>query len=484
MGKKSDVADRDRHLTSRNGIYSYKRRVPAKVAERDTRAPFVRISLGTRDLAQARALRDGYEKADDELWAAMIVGSDRSAAEGQYKAAVARATALGFTYRHSSMILTPPVWEPGDVVTRRFEALMEKAKPGSAESAAIIGMISSPTVKVTEAFDIYCDEIVAAELIGKSEKQKKDWKKVKQRAVTNFTEVVEDKAIAEISRDDARKFFRFWGDRVAPKEGKPTHSASSGNRDVGNMRVLYEDYFKHLGVEEIKNPFDGLVFAEKIKRKRPPFPTEWIANKILEDGVLDGMNVEGRGVVLALIETGCRPSEICNLISEHIKIDAPIPHIMIEPRTDPDDPREIKTVSSIRAIPLVGVALEVFKQFPKGFPRYKEKETSMSNALNKFFRQNLLFPTPKHKIYSFRHSFEDRMKVAGLDTELRKMLMGHTIDRPDYGEGGSLEWKRNELKKIALPFEPSIVSRAQVRNKQLPGSDGEARARVRGIQTR
>jgi len=82
------------------------------------------------------------------------------------------------------------------------------------------------------------------------------------------------------------------------------------------------------------------------------------------------------------------------------------------------------------------MALAAMKKFPKGFSRYKDKEASMSNALNKFFRENELFPTTDHKIYSFRHAFEDRLKEAGIDDELRRLLMGHAIDRPKYGSGG------------------------------------------------
>jgi class 3 adenylate cyclase len=37
-------------------------------------------------------------------------------------------------------------------------------------------------------------------------------------------------------------------------------------------------------------------------------------------------------------------------------------------------------VSSIRRIPLVGVALEVMKKFPNGFPSYKENENNFSSA--------------------------------------------------------------------------------------------------------
>jgi integrase len=212
-----------------------------------------------------------------------------------------------------------------------------------------------------------------------------------------------------------------------------------------------------MGQTRRDNPFAGLGFSTKRKKKRPPFPVEWISDVILKAGALETMNDEGRAILLIIIETGARPSEICNLDGNTIMLGAPVPHLVIEPREDPDDPREIKTESSRRKVPLVGVALAAAKKHPNGFPTYRNKENSLSGALNAYFRENKLFPTPGHKIYSFRHSFEDRMKNGGLDAELRKILMGHTIDRPDYGSGGSLEWRRDELMKIALPFDPAIV---------------------------
>ncbi|MCV9965477.1 tyrosine-type recombinase/integrase [Pararhizobium sp. BT-229] len=449
MAKKTDPSDADRWLTLRNGYYTYKRRVPTKLAELDSRG-VIRIALGTRDVAEARAKRDIYERADDELWASLVVGGDRLKAEARYKSAAARASALGFSYRHISSILGE---ESGQSILDRLRALHD-TKPGSLEATTIVGGIARPTVTVTEAFKVYCEEIVADELLGKSENQRASWRKVKLRAVTNFVDLCSDKILEEITRDDALKFYRFWQERVS---GKRTHSASSGNRDIGNMRVLFSDYFKHVGAEGFKNPFDGLVFSEKVKKSRPPFPTEWIRDRIMAVGVLSGMNAEARGVVLAMIETGCRPSEICNLRSDTIILQDEIPHILIRPIVG-EGRREIKTASSVRAIPLVGVALETFKKHSDGFPRYRDKETHMSNTLNKFFRENKLFPTSDHKIYSFRHSFEDRMKIAGFDTELRKILMGHSDDRPKYGAGGTLEWKRNELLRIALPFDSSIVT--------------------------
>lgn len=453
LSRKREKNNSDRFLQQRAGNYYYKRRVPAEVADADDRAPHVRISLKTDDLAVARAKRDALEAADNEFWASMLSGTETEVAQRHYTAAVKRAQALGFSYRPVADIARDEALAD---LKKRFDVLnFERTSP--AVESAVLGEVSRPNIKVSEAFDVYVDEIVPDEHMGKSAFQKYQWKKVKKRALNNFIELVEDKPIADITRDDAIKLYNHWMARIAPKSGRASHSASSGNRDIGNMRVLYQAYFEHMGDRERKNPFEGLSFSERRKKSRPPFPVSWIKERILKVGALATMNSEGRGVVLALIETGARPSEICNLTPEAICLDDPIPHLKIMPRDDPDDPREIKTVSSIREVPLIGVALEVFKKHPNGFPRYKNKENHMSQALNKYFNAHKLFPSADHKIYSLRHSFEDRMKDANLHDDLRRILMGHAIDRPKYGSGGSLEWKRDELLKIALPFDASIV---------------------------
>jgi len=45
---------------------------PKTLVEIDSRAPFVCLSLNTDDLAKARSRSDILEKADNELWAAML----------------------------------------------------------------------------------------------------------------------------------------------------------------------------------------------------------------------------------------------------------------------------------------------------------------------------------------------------------------------------------------------------------------------------
>ncbi len=433
--------------------YYYHRRVPANVAAADEHSPFVRISLKTDDLALARSKRDLIEEADNLLWASMIMDEAHDPARARYSATMRRVEALGLTYRTSHVLAAQSSLD--EIVSRLEMTTTQKLSQEVAQG--VVGGIPTPVVTVSKAFDVYCDEIVPDELVNKSAVQKAQWKKVKLRAVNNFINIVGDKAMTEITREDAMKLYRHWLERIAPKDARATHSASSGNRDIGNMRVLYETYFRYVGEEGRQNPFSRLNFSEKQKRSRPPFPNEWLTNTIMKPGKLATLNDEARGIVLALIETGARPSELANLTASSIHLSHKIPHISIEPRDDPDDPREIKTSSSKRLVPLVGVALAVFQKHRAGFPRYRNRENHLSTTLNKYFKENSLFPTSDHKIYSFRHSFEDRMKEANLDDELRRILMGHAIDRPRYGMGGSLEWRRDELLKIVLPFSSVIV---------------------------
>jgi hypothetical protein len=90
------------------------------------------------------------------------------------------------------------------------------------------------------------------------------------------------------------------------------------------------------------------------------------------------------------------------------------------------------------------------KQRPNGFPRYRDKGSILSQTLMKRFKANDLFESPDHRIYSIRHAFEKRMLEADIDYGLRCILMGHHNTRPSYGDGGSLEYRRDQMKKFIL----------------------------------
>jgi integrase len=448
----------DRFLLRRGGRFYYRRRVPEAAAEFDERGPHIRLSLKTNDLAVARLKRDAFEAADDQLWAGLLSGDASEVALKRYQGAVRRAEAMGFAYRTASDIAAV---EAPDQLVARVAAIGGPRALATAVDA-VLGGLERPPVPISAALAIYFREIAAPELTAKSTQQRRKWRNIRQRAVDAFVAVAGDLDMATIHRDHALKFYNHWLPRVAPAAGRPSHTASSANRELSSLRTLYGAWFAHFGDRDRPNPFAGLSFAERGKRTRPPLPVSVIRDGMLRPGALAALNAEARGILLALVETGARPSEICNLEADCIRLDAEVPHIRIQPRTDPDNPREIKTQSSVRDIPLVGVALTVFERHRDGFPRYRDREETASATLNKFLRANDLVPPGRFTIYSLRHAFEDRMKEAGLSDELRRILMGHSLDRERYGAGGALAWRRDELAKIVLPFELSIVGRRGV----------------------
>ena len=204
------------------------------------------------------------------------------------------------------------------------------------------------------------------------------------------------------------------------------------------------------------NPFNNLRYSDNIYKEIPVFSDDWILSRILKKDALHSLNREATLLVYTLIETGCRPSEIANIRAEHIHLDEKAPFIEIKPTQE----RQLKSRLAMREIPLVGVSLQAMKLSPNGFPRYRDKGNSLSVLLLKTFRKQGLFPSKDHRIYSFRHSFEKRMLEAGLDYDLRCTLMGHSNSRPSYGDGGSMEYRRDELLKIAHSVDDGFIQKS------------------------
>ena len=167
---------------------------------------------------------------------------------------------------------------------------------------------------------------------------------------------------------------------------------------------------------------------------------------MLANGALSTLNEDARLILYTLIETGCRPSEIANLRSEHIILHHEVPHLKIRPTAG----RNLKSKSSNRDIPLLGVSLQAMKLRPNGFDAYYDRSSSLSATLMKYFKTNGLLETPDHRIYSIRHAFEKRMLEADIDYGLRCILMGHHNTRPSYGDGGSLKYRKDQMAKFTL----------------------------------
>ncbi len=460
----SEARDPDQFLLKRGKRWYYQRRVPGQFAELDPRR-FAKVSLKTGSLELARMRRDQLAEADDQYWMALAaeeVDSNgngptvRAALEHRYKAAIARAMAYGFSYKPAE-----PLAESRSIAElmeriRTLEAQTGKSgDPGRADSEALLGGTPNPAASITvsEAFELYVSRIAFDDQYNKSEAQRRSWEKTKRTSINYFIEQMGDLSLGEITRDKALEYRDWWMERMQPQDGgsKPV-APNTANRHIGNMRSLLERYFKHIGETDTDDPFREFYFSGKTEAKRASFSDDWVRTRIMAPELFDGIRLELRVLIYLLIETGARLSELVNLRAEDIRLNAKVPHITIRPEQN----RELKTEDSRRDIPLVGIAEIAMRACPEGFPYYYDKSTLVSANLMKAFRQRKLLPSSDHVIYSLRHSFEDRMLEGGLDYGLRCALMGHKNNRPEYGAGGSLEYRRSELLKIAHPFEAEV----------------------------
>lgn len=420
-------------IAKRGRLYHLRRRVPRRYRAVEPRET-VWISLHTDSETVAHSKADRAWSQMIEAWEARLAGNSADA-EARYEAARDLARARGFRYLDAGAVAKLPVED----VVERVEAIAAPAnQPDPVEAAALLGTVPEPRITVTKALELYWG-LAKEKTLGKSEDQLRRWEAPRNKAVKNFVAVVGDKEIANITRDDLLDFRQHWLDRI--EAGEVT--ANSANKDLIHLGDVLKtvNTMKRLG---LVLPLGELSFKEGEKLTRPPFSEDWIRTRLLGPGALDGLNGQARALLVGMINTGYRPSEGAALTADTIRLDCDVPHISIEPQG-----RQLKSHYARRVIPLTGVSLEAFKQFPQGFPRYRNRAT-LSAVVNKFLRANGLLETPRHSFYSLRHAFEDRMLAAGIDDRIRRDLFGHRLDRERYGKDASLEHVAELVARIAF----------------------------------
>lgn len=420
-------------LLRRGTTYYIRKRVPQRFASVEQR-DIVWVSLHTDSerLAKSKATAAWSEMI--EAWEARLAGHSQDA-EQRFEAAKQLAQARGLRYMPAERVATLPV----EALLERVEAVRVVAgNPDRLEAAAILGGATEPPLTVSRALDLYWT-LAKDKTLGKSEDQLRRWKNPRLKAVRNFIDVIDDKAIAEIIADDMLDFRQWWLERLEAEGLTP----NSANKDLIHFSDVLKtvNRMKRLG---LALPLSDLALKESEKRQRPPFSNAWITERLLKPGALDGLNTEARCILLGMVNTGYRPSEGAGLGPAQIRLEGAVPHISVEPNG-----RQLKSAYARRIIPLAGVSLAAFRQCPEGFPRYADNP-GLSATVNKYLRERGLLETEGHSMYSLRYAFEDRMLAAGVDDRIRRDLFGHSLDRERYGKGASLEQVHEIVQRIAF----------------------------------
>ena len=271
------------------------------------------------------------------------------------------------------------------------------------------------------------ERIASVSMANKSADQLRKWRAPKETAVAVFRKTIDgDPLLSELTVTDVHPFRDHWQNRILADEVK----VNTANRMMKHVSGLYANIANHYHFEA-RNPFHGILFKNADDASRPPYDTDYIQAQFLAEGMFEDLNPEARRVIYLMIETGVRPSEACGLHRRAIHLDAPIPYISVTTET-----RDTKTRGSVRDIPLVGAALMAMKLQRDGFPRYADKPNQLTTLIGAALSARKLKPTPKHSLYSLRHSLMDRLRSVGAPENVQKDIAGH---RYLYGKGTSLE---------------------------------------------
>jgi integrase len=418
---------------AKNGLIELRRRVPKKYSSVEARK-FIWISLQTDSPSMAEVRAVSLWQQQIAQWEAMLAGTS-VVPEVRLDAAKQLVEAKGFRYMQADVLLNQPVED----IVKRVEAIsFSKGIPKVKDAEALLGVLPDPGLKISRVLELYW-QLSANKMIGKSKDQVRRAKNPVIKAIKNLVDVIGDKTINSISRDDMLDFREWWNERLA-RQGLTSNSANKDFTHIGKvLRSVNE--LKRLGIDL---PLGGLAFDEDDGDRRPPFSTEWIRSRLLAPGALSGLNTEARCILLGMINTGYRPSEGAALLPQHIQLDSAVPHILIRP-----EGRQLKSKNAKRTLPLTGISLEAIRECRNGFPRYRDKP-GLSATINKFLRENALMESDDHVLYSLRHAFEDRLLASGVDERIRRDLMGHALKRQRYGAGASLEMAHELLQRIAL----------------------------------
>ena len=445
-------------LERRGRVYYMRMRVPARFAEVEPRAE-VNLSLKTRDEDQARARLAIRKRALMLDWEARLrrrANPDRPEA---YDAAMGLLRDLDIPYVPMETLLSGPI---ADLV-QRIEAL-GAVKPESPAAPAALGALKPPAVRISEMPAII-EELNKKRNENKNPRQMREWRNKYRNAAAVFVTVVADKPVLEITEPDALAYRTHWKNKIVAGEVTVDHVV----KRLRFARHLIDAYYERFEIppSQRNNPFNDLTIEDSLRpsissgeARKLALPAPWVRRVLIEQNGLDDLNAEARDIATIAAECGARQSEIYDLPPDAIRLEHPIPHIMLDVSEDAEARRDLKNAASRRPVVLLGASLDAMRRHPGGFPRYRGK-ANYSATVNKYLRQNGLFPKPpagEKRLYTLgctRHTFEDRMSHAQLSNEERAYLMGHSVGRvrgrPVYGSDPDLRMRALLQEMVAFP---------------------------------
>lgn len=281
----------------RNSTWHIRRRVPKRFANVEKRT-IVHVSLHTDSRSQAEKSASLVWDRMVDAWEAKLAGYDQQAID-RFEAARRLAQARGVRYMSAPEVALLPIED----ILRRVEASVDHTgKVDLAEADAMLGLQTPPRLTVSAALEAFW-EIAAEDLRGKNDDQIRRWRSPRIRATNNFLKVIGDKPLDEVTTHDLFSMRKWWVDRIMADEAR----ADTANKDFTH---LIGGWKRVARARDIKLGFstEGLMLRTDKEKDdvRPPFERDWIEQRLLKPGALDGLNTDARLILIGMVNTGYR----------------------------------------------------------------------------------------------------------------------------------------------------------------------------------
>lgn len=425
-----------KYIQKKGNVWYFRRRVSAgcEGLHRDANGrpqSVLFFSLKTSDQIEAAKRANEHARRQNALWRNHLNSSHAEAVDP--KAALGRLEAAGLKPGDG-------LHHPDNLVIDRFIDLLTGGpyEPGEYRPEL------SPQNKLT--LDLLMGKQIPRTLSDAQEKhvalgkgpRNKTARQQYDRAWSVLMDITGDAIIHEVRRDHANLFVENLRKRGI--------TSATISKYVYQIKPVFDTAIREFELG-IPNPFESLTITGNCAEKpheRLPYTAEelravWQRCREVDD--------QRRWAIAMMSDTGARQGEIVGLRKDEVVLTGTIPHIVIKPNQN----RRLKNVQSERKVPLIGEALwgaqramttpgaELFPVFQPRKAGAPFNANTASAALNKWLKENGL-ARDGQGLHSFRHTFVDRLRNAGVPKDVREQIGGWKSQGVSeaYGRGFSL----------------------------------------------
>jgi len=436
-----------RYAYQRGNIYYYQRKIPRDLLHRYAGSTHIKVNLKTNDLKQVvkqvSALNEWYEA----IWSSLRNNPELKPPNVR-ELAVKLLSQFGLKPQ-PVINEDPDIDQFVDTLQRKGEAYAQGDEGinlnasleeylGPVEVEALRPINEEPKFRLSDALEAY--------LGGHIKKNNEKFCTYARRVWNRLIEVIGDKEFVQVARADAIEFIS--------KELERGSKTTTVERHINVIKAVFNVVITEQELPKA-NPFlkvriPGLGEDSKV---RGTFDSIQLSTLIHECKNKDD---DVRWLLALQIDLGCRLAEVTGLALSDLRLNVGLSYVIFKPHPW----RSLKTKSSTRNIPLVGVSLwaayRIVGAAKRGqiyaFPRYTNgrecRANYASDTMNKWIR-SLGIDKTTHEL---RLTMRDRLRHANAPKPIQDAIGGW--GREDigdaYGLGYALEKLKGWLDKVVL----------------------------------